>query len=264
VNGRVRAVVEGHRVVLLETRPSVAAKILTTPAGPELVLVGAAAGLLEDDTVSLDLRLGPGARLTVRTTAATLAHPCPDGGWTETIVNATLGPGATLAWLPEPLVACAGCRHRSRSTIDLGEGAAAVWSEACTLGRTGERAGTVRLRLDATLGGTPLLRDGLTYPEGAETPAVLGRHRHTGSVHLLGRRASGPFLQLAGAGTTARAVAADAAGLERALAPARSLFLSITAPTAEEVHVPWPSSPMSPLSTTVTARRPAAPSNARR
>ena len=119
MNGRVRAVVEGRRIVLLETRPPVAAKILTTPAGPELVLVGAAAGLLEDDTVTIDLRLGPGARLTVRTTAATLAHPCPDGGWTETIVDATLGPGATLAWLPEPLVACAGCRHRSRSTIDL-------------------------------------------------------------------------------------------------------------------------------------------------
>ena len=113
-----------------------------------------------------------------------------------------------------------------------------MWCEACTLGRSGERAGTVRLRLDATLGGAPLLRDGLMYPEGAETPAVLAGYRHTGSIHLLGRRASGPFLQLAAPGTTARAVAADAAGLERALAPARSLFLSITAPTAEEVHVP--------------------------
>jgi urease accessory protein len=264
VNGGVRAVVEGNRVVLLETRPPVAAKILDTPAGPELVLVGAAAGLLEGDTVTIDLRLGPGARLTVRTTAATLAHPCPDGGWTESIVDATLGTGAVLAWLAEPLVACAGCRHRSRSTVDLAEGAAAVWYEACTLGRSGERAGTVQFRLDATLGDVPLLRDGLKFPDGAETPAVLAGHRHTGSVHLLGRRTSGPFLQLAGPGTTARAVASDAAALERALAPARSLFLSITAPTAEEVQVPWPNSPTSPLSTTVTARRPAAPSNARR
>ena len=261
MNGGVRAVVEGHRVVLLETRPPVAAKILNTPAGPELVLVGAAAGLLEGDRVTIDLTLGPGARLTVRTTAATLAHPCPDGEWTETIVNATLGPGATLAWLAEPLVACAGCRHRSRSTIVLDEGALAVWYEACTLGRSGERAGTVQLRLDATVDGVPLLRDGLKFPDGAETPAVLAGHRHTGSVHLLGRRASGPFLQLAGPGTTARAVAVDAAGLERALAPARSLFLSTTAPTAEEVHAPWLSSH---TSTTVTARRPAAPSNARR
>ena len=237
VNGGVTAVVEGHRVVVLETRPPVAAKILDAPGGPELVLIGAAAGLLEGDAVTIDLRLGPGARLTVRTTAATLAHPCPDGGWTEMTVTAALAPGAVLAWLPEPLVACGGCCHRSRSSVDLGEGAAAVWYEACALGRSGERAGAVQLRLDVTLAGRPLLRDGLRYPDGAETPAVLAGHRHTGSVHLLGRRASGPYLQLAGPGTTARAVAADAAGLERALGPARTAFLSITARPPKEVPV---------------------------
>ena len=237
VNGGVTAVVEGHRVVVLETRPPVAAKILDAPGGPELVLIGAAAGLLEGDAVTIDLRLGPGARLTVRTTAATLAHPCPGGGWTEVTVTAALAPGAVLAWLPEPLVACGGCSHRSRSTVDLGEGAAAVWYEACALGRSGERAGAVQLRLDVTLAGRPLLRDGLRYPDGAETPAVLAGHRHTGSVHLLGRRASGPYLQLAGPGTTARAVAADAAGLERALGPARTAFLSITARPPKEVPV---------------------------
>ena len=152
-------------------------------------------------------------------------------------VTAALAPGAVLAWLPEPLVACGGCCHRSRSTVDLGEGAAAVWYEACALGRSGERAGAVQLRLDVTLAGRPLLRDGLRYPDGAETPAVLAGHRHTGSVHLLGRRASGPYLQLAGPGTTARAVAADAAGLERALGPARTAFLSITARPPKEVPV---------------------------
>lgn len=237
MNGGLTAVVDGDRVAGLETRPPVAAKILTTAAGPELVLVGAAAGLLEGDTVTIDLTLGPGARLTVRTTAATLAHPCPDGGWTEQIVHATLAPGARLAWLPEPLVACRGCRHRSHSTIDLGEDATAVWSEACTLGRSGEDAGTVRLRLDATRGAAPLLRDGLHHPEGAASPAVLGANRHSGSVHLLGRRAPGPFLQLAGPGTTARAVAASATELERLLAPARLLFLAIATPTEQEVLV---------------------------
>jgi urease accessory protein len=237
VNGGVTALVDGDRVVVLETRPPVAAKILEAPGGTELVLIGAAAGLLEGDTVTIDLRLGPSARLTVRTTAATLAHPCPGGGWTEMTVTAALAPGAVLAWLPEPLVACGGCCHRSRSTVDLGEGAAAVWYEACALGRSGERAGAVQLRLDVTLGGRPLLRDGLKHPEGAETPAVLAGHRHTGSVHLLGRRASGPYLQLAGPGTTARAVAADAAGLERALGPARTAFLSITARPPKEVPV---------------------------
>ena len=237
MRGGVTVVVAGDRVVGLETRPPVAAKILSTTSGPELVLIGAAAGLLEGDTVTIDLRLGPGGRLTVRTTAATLAHPCPDGGWTEMTVTAALAPGAVLAWLPEPLVACGDCRHRSRSTVALEEGAVAVWSDAYALGRSGERAGTLDLRLDATLAGRALLRDGLKYPEGAESPAVLGGHRHTGSVHLFGRRASGRYLQLAGPGTTARAVAADAAGLERALGAARAAFLSVTAPPLKEVPV---------------------------
>jgi len=246
VNGGVTVVVEATRVVVLDARPPVAAKILVTPDGPELVLIGAAAGLLEGDAVTIDLTLGPGARLAVRTTAATLAHPCPSGGWTQTVVTARLGDGAVLAWLPEPLVACAGCRHRSRSAVELSDGAVAVWSEACTLGRSGEQAGTVDLRLDATYNGAPLLRDGLragdgsgvpAYPDVAASPAVLGGRRHTGSVHLLGRRADGPFLQLAGPGTAARAVAADAAALERTLSAARALFLSITAPSTKEVPV---------------------------
>ena len=123
----------------------------------------------------------------------------------------------------------------------------AVWSDACALGRSGERAATLDLRLDATLGGRPLLRDGLKYPEGADSPAVLGGHRHVGSVHLFGRRAmssscpkgtpTSPYLQLASPGTTARGLAADAAGLERALGAVRATFLSVIGPSLKEVPV---------------------------
>ena len=235
MNGGVEVLVEVRggrcRVVQLAARPPLAARIVAgPPGGPELVLVGSAAALLEGDAVSVAVTLGPGARLTVRTTAATLAHPCPGGGSTETTVTAHLGPGAVLAWLPEPLVACAGCRHRSRTRVTLSAGAAAVWYEAVTLGRSGERAGPVDLRLDATLDGAPLLRDGLRTGEGtaAGSPAVLGGLRHTGSVHLLGLRPAHRVpgvLDLAGPGATARAVAPGAASLERLLAPARARFL---------------------------------------
>jgi len=81
--------------------------------------------------------------------------------------------------------------------------------------------------------GSSALRDGLRAGAGtsAESPAVLGGLRHAGSVHLLGRRPAhgGPtgtsVLQLAGPGATARAVAPDAASLERLLAPIRGRFL---------------------------------------
>jgi urease accessory protein len=229
VNGGVEVTVEGGRVVTLAAHPPVAAKVLP---GPILLLVGSSAGLLEGDTVTVDLVLGPGAHLTVRSTAATLAHPCRGGGVTRFDVRASLGEGATLAWLPEPLVACAGCHHVGRSSLSLAAGAVAVWSEACTLGRSGEEPGQLEIRLDAEHDGRPLLRDGLRVGPatvGWRGPAGLGGARHVGSVHLLGRRPSHPVpdaLGLAGPGATVRAVAADGASLEARLDLVRRLFLA--------------------------------------
>ena len=241
MNGTLRAHVEqksgGSVVTDLIARPPLAAKILYGVAGgPELILVGSAAALLEGDRLHVFLTLEPGTTLTVRSTAATLAHPCPGGGSTLSTVTAVVGAGAALAWLPEALVACAGCRHRSASTLRLEQGAAAVWYEACTLGRSGEIAGEVNLRLDVTLGGAPLLRDGFRGEAGA-SPAVLGGRRHLGNIHLLGKRLAvappgGPpalfpeVWKLAGPGATARCVATDAAELSRALHPARERFLA--------------------------------------
>jgi urease accessory protein len=229
MNGGIEVTVEGTRVVTLASHPPVAAKVLP---GPLLLLVGSSAGLLEGDVVTVDLVLGPGAHLTVRSTAATLAHPCPGGGVTRFDVRASLGENATLAWLPEPLVACAGCRHVGHSSLSLAAGAAAVWSEACTLGRSGEETGRLETRLDVVLEGRPLLRDGLRVGPGAvgwRGPAGLNGARHVGSVHLLGRRPAHPSvdtLALAGPGATLRAVSADAASLEARLDITRRLFLA--------------------------------------
>src|SRR5207244_1460205 len=66
------------RVVQLAARPPLAARIVAgPPGGPEPVLVGSAAALLEGDAVSVAGTLRPRARPPVRTTAATRAHPCP-------------------------------------------------------------------------------------------------------------------------------------------------------------------------------------------
>jgi urease accessory protein len=214
--------------VRLATAPPLSAKVLP---GPTLLLVGSAAGLLEGDGVGVALRLDPGARLTVRTVAASLAHPCPGGGETVSVVEVRAGPGARLAWLPEPLVAHAGCRHRSTARLDLAAGAMAVWTEAVTLGRHGEPAGDVDLRLDVELAGRPLLRDGLRAgpsAAGAGGPAVLAGARHVGTVALLGSAAAGDepgVMALAGAGALARVLAPDGAALEQRLAPLRRAFL---------------------------------------
>ena len=235
----VEVVVEGTRVVRLAATPPLAAKVLDRPEGPELLLVGAAASLLEGDRLSIRLRLGPGATLNVRTAAATIAHPCPGGGSTAFDVDADVGPGARLAWLPEPLVACAGCSHAGRSRVRLHNGAVAVWSETVALGRTGEQPGDVALRLDADIDGLPLLRDGLRAgpsTPGWDGPAVLAGARHAGTVALLGTPARPGVVgdgvlqgavSLAGPGTLVRAVGPDGAGVERALAAARFAFMAV-------------------------------------
>lgn len=233
---RLDVAVVGDRVVGLSAAPPLAAKVLAGRHGPELLLVGAAASLVEGDRLTVSLRLGPAARLTVRTAAAALAHPCPGGGSTSLDVDADLAPGARLAWLPEPLVACAGCRHTGRARLQLASGAVAAWSETIALGRTGEAPGDVAVRLDADLDGVPLLRDGLRVGPSApgwSGPAVLDGARHLGAVALLGRRATAvpghaalAVLTLAGPGTLVRAAAGDAALVEGRLAGVRAAFVA--------------------------------------
>lgn len=243
MNGGVEVRVEGTTVVGLATTPPLAAKVLP---GPVLLLVGSSAGLLAHDAVRVEIDLAPGARLTVRTTAATIAHPCLAGGSTSLDIECRLGAGARLVWLPEPLIACAGCRHRGRTRLTLAAGATATWLDALTLGRSGEEPGDLEQRLDVELDGQPLLREALSVgPAGWDGPAVLGGYRHLATVSLLGRRLDGGVpgaLQLAGPGTITRFVAHRGHELAALVAAALPLFLDPSDPPApprskEALHV---------------------------
>jgi urease accessory protein len=199
--------------------------VLEGERGVELVLIGSAASLLEGDELDLDVEVTSG-HLTVRSVAAQLAHPCPHGGATRFAVAVTLGPRASLEWLPEPTVVCAGGRHQATARIALAPGARAVWRDELVLGRSGEPNAAVHVESDlrADHGGRALLRDGIdTSAPGAFGPAVLGaKARLVGAVHLLGTR--GPSVvtplrrfELAGPGTSWRYVGDDPAGGRTAL-----------------------------------------------
>lgn len=212
MKGSLEVRVEGTKVVHLSSSPPVAAKILVGAEGPILMMMGAAAGLLAGDVVRIGITLAPHSRLTVRSTAATIAYPCSHGSSTSLSVDCLLGVGAHLTWSPEPLVACGGCNHRGQARVALSRGATAVWLESVSLGRRNELPGQLELRLDVELDGHPLLRDGLRLAPGWDGPAVLSSWRHVGSIHLLGRRVPGDAelpgaMQLAGVGTTFRVVA---------------------------------------------------------
>ncbi|WP_106258756.1 urease accessory protein UreD [Actinomadura rubrobrunea] len=188
-------------------------------------LVGAAAGPLGGDVLELDVAVGPGARLAVRSAAAALV--LPGDGTSRLTVRARVGPGARLDFAPEPTVAAAGCDHRSAAEIALAEDATLRWREEIVLGRHGERPGRLRGRLDVAIGRTPLLRHELRVGDGHGARAVLGDAGAAGSVLLvrpgLAREAHVEdglaVLPLAHpSGVLITAVAPDAALLRRRLA----------------------------------------------
>jgi urease accessory protein len=228
VRARARVVAErdGRRGTRLTALRSEAPLVLrSTPDA--LYLVGGAGGPLGGDDLALDITVGAGARLTVRTAAASVA--LPGAGPSEVHVRATVAAGGELRWLPEPVVAAGGCVHHMQATIDLEDGAVLVWREELVLGRHGEIGGSVVTRASVDLAGQPLLRHELAlgprFPSGAG-PAVTAGARAVGSLVLVGLEVTVPaatlgptsaVLPLAGAGEQIVALAGGAVGLRRLL-----------------------------------------------
>ena len=127
-------------------------------------LVSGAAGPLGGDQLELRIEVRAGARLRLRTVAAAVALPGRSGPESRLTVTATVGPGARLEYLPEPMVVSNGARHRTDVRVDLAEDASLVLRDEILLGRHGERGGACRTRLavdrDTSSGRRPLLRHG--------------------------------------------------------------------------------------------------------
>ncbi len=183
------------------------------------MIVGSAASLLEGDELYVSLQIGAGARLTVSSVAAQLAHPCPGGGSTAFVVDVDVAEAATLCWQPEPTVVCAEARHRTAASVRLAADARVTWLDEVVLGRSGEDPTAAHLSSTLTVDhdGRPLLRDGLdTQARGARGPAVLDPGvRYVGAIHTWGHRlaATGDAgvlaVDLAGPGSMRRVLAAD-------------------------------------------------------
>jgi urease accessory protein len=206
----------------------------TGPVGEdaEVHLVGGAAGPLGGDRLRLEVEVGPGAGLCLRTAAASVALPGHDGDWSRVEVAATVAPGGRLAWLPEPLVAAHGCRHQADSRVTLADGGRLTWRDELVCGRHGEACGDAVVTLAVAYGGRPLYRHQLAVgPQapGWDGPAVLGGARATGALlrvdpdwadgppdpMLLGPTAA--LLPLAGPAVLATATGPDAATVRRHL-----------------------------------------------
>jgi urease accessory protein len=216
-------------VVVRSAPPLLLRRTLGAGDGTEVHLVGGAAGPLGGDRLRLEVEVEPGADLCLRTVAASVALPGPDGSPSQMDVVAAVATGGRLAWLPEPLVAATGCRHAATGRVTLADGARLTWRDELVCGRYGEQPGDARVALAVTYGGRPLYQQELAVGPAApgwDGPAVLDGARATGSMLWVGSGAVppvvlGPTVALmplaTGPAVLATATAPDAAALRRHL-----------------------------------------------
>lgn len=197
-----------------------------------VTVVGAMSAPLGGDHIALTATVGPGARLRVGSAAATLALPGRSAEPAHYAVRLTVADGATLHWLPEPLISAHGSDLRMTTTVELAPTARLVLREEQILGRSGEPPGRLTSRLTVHRAGRPLLDQELSYGPGApgwDGGAVLGGHRAAGQLlvvdpvfdsepvppRLLGDTAV--ITPLAGPAALVSAVATDGLRLRRML-----------------------------------------------
>jgi urease accessory protein len=196
---------------------------------PEAVyVVGGAAGPIGGDELDLRVSVGAGAFLRVRTAAAAIALPGPEGLESVLRITADVGAGARLEYLPEPVVVSAAARHATIIRVTLAEGASLLLRDELLLGRHGETGGAARSALNVDYAGRPLLRQSLEVA-GADAVAM-------GPALLAGYRAVGTALWVepaAGEAQDAGAAAVADSAADGELAPVSRVISADAAPTTE-------------------------------
>jgi urease accessory protein len=196
--------------------------------GVTVHLVGGAAGPLRGDELRLEVTVGAGAELTVRSVAAQLALPGRPGPASHLHVRAQVDGGGTLRWRPEPLIAAAGCDHHTTTHVEVAEGGTLLWRDDLVCGRHDEPSGDVRLTTTIRYAGTTVYRHDLAVGPAApgwNSAAVLGAAgQAVGTVVAIpafeeafpaSDRAA--IMPLAGPGMLATAVGADIREVKAAL-----------------------------------------------
>ncbi len=195
-------------------------------------MVATAASPVGTDAVRLEILVGEGARLAVRSMAAGIAW---SGTGSRQHVVADVGTGATLDWAPEPLIVTGRCNHRVDASITVAPGATLWWTERIVLGRHGEMPGSLSTRLTVDVGDQPLLRHRLDIGARAPAwsgPAVLRGARAVGLLLAVGpepagvrqRGAGWAAMPLDGPASLGMAVAGNATEMERAMESMRSVL----------------------------------------
>jgi urease accessory protein len=140
---------------------------------PETVhLVSSAATPLGGDAIHLRIVVEPGARLRLRTAAASVT--LPGSNTTESHAFWTLDVAGQLDVDPQPTVVAATSRHFTSTRLNLTYSGRVRLRERIQIGRSGEREGFWSGSLHADVDGSPLLRHRIELGNGSVTDDELG------------------------------------------------------------------------------------------
>lgn len=190
-----------HSDVLIVARPGRSPHAECTGAlaarrtGPDTVhLVSAAATPLGGDTIRMRVVVEEGARLRLRTVAATMV--LPGAGTAESHACWTVEVAGMLDLDPEPTIVAARARHVAHTALSLTAGASVRVRERIQIGRSGERDGYWCGALRADLDGTALLRHRIDVGAGSVADDAIAAPRAVQSeLHY-------PATDVAGVGVT--------------------------------------------------------------
>jgi urease accessory protein len=147
-------------------------------------------GLVDGDTITLDVEVGPFASALLGTQASTKVYRCPSHRCRQDL-RARVAEGALLVSLPDPVVCFAEARYAQSITVDLAASASLVLVDAFTAGRSAcdERWRFHRYtsRTLVSREGTPLLLESIVLdPAQGELAARLGRFEAFATLLLVG------------------------------------------------------------------------------
>lgn len=136
-------------------------------------LVSAAATPLGGDLITVRIVVEPGARLAVRSAAATVA--LPGATTTESRTHWDIESAGELDVDPQPTVVAGACRHVTTTRMRLADSGRLRLRERVQIGRSGERDGFWSGALHADVEGLPLLRHRTELGTASVSDDALGR-----------------------------------------------------------------------------------------
>ena len=187
------------RAKLADLAQSGSAKLML-PRGaadlPEAVFLNTSGGLTGGDRISFALQVGDGVRLTASTQTAERAYASNQGA-AQMHIQASVGAGGRLDWLPQETILYQACNLQRRTEIDLAETATCLTCESLVLGRAamGETLTSARLHDHRMIrrAGRPLWSETFLLDDALlarrDSPALLAGATALGLVALVAQGA---------------------------------------------------------------------------